>query len=98
MNEVIRLYSLDKKVYAQTATKKFIIQLRLYEWEERLNDQHFVRISHFEIVNLKAIQKIDLSFIGTIAVVLSNQITTYISRRYVTKIKKHIDESKFFID
>lgn len=31
VNEVIRLYSLDKKVYAQTATKKFIIQLRLYE-------------------------------------------------------------------
>lgn len=88
VNEVIRFYSLDKKVYAQTATKEFTIRLRLYELEERLNEKDFIRISHSEIVNIRAIKKIDLSFTGTIAVMLSNQVTTYVSRRYVTKIKK----------
>lgn len=88
VEKVIRFYSLNKKVYAQTDTKKFIVRLRLYELEERLSHQSFVRISHSEIINLKAIQKMDLSYTGTIAVILSNQVTTYVSRRYVSKIKK----------
>lgn len=88
VEKIIRFYSLNKKVYAQTDTKKFIVRLRLYELEERLSHQSFVRISHSEIINLKAIQKMDLSYTGTIAVILSNQVTTYVSRRYVSKIKK----------
>lgn len=88
IHDIIRFYSLDKKVYAQTVSNEFIIRMRLYELEERLDNKAFVRISHSEIINLKAIQKIDLSFSGTIAVVLSNKVTTYVSRRYVSKIKK----------
>jgi DNA-binding LytR/AlgR family response regulator len=67
---------------------EFILRVRLYELEERLDKTRFVRISNSEIVNLKAVKKIDLSFTGTIGITLSNGATSYVSRRYVSKIKQ----------
>ena len=86
--KVLRFYSSSQKVYAQTPENTLTVRLRLYELEERLDSTLFVRISNSEIVNLQAIQKIDLSFSGTICITLSGGITTYVSRRYVSKIKK----------
>lgn len=87
-DQVLRFYSENQKVYAATATSQFRVRLRLYELEERLNSTVFVRISNAEIVNLKAIQKLDLSFSGTIEMTLSNGTKTYVSRRYVSKVKE----------
>lgn len=67
---------------------EYTLHIRLYEIEERLNSHQFVRISNSEIINLKRVDNFDLSFTGTICVKLSNGTTTYVSRRYVAKIKK----------
>lgn len=64
------------------------MRLRLYELEERLNPHQFVRISNSEIINLKRVNNFDLSFTGTIRVKLSNETVTYVSRRYISKLKK----------
>ena len=89
-SDLVRIYSVDKKVIAETGLQAYILRMRLYELEERLDSSRFVRISHSEIVNLKAIKKIDLSFTGTIAMTLSNKKTAYVSRRYVSKIKTRL--------
>jgi DNA-binding LytR/AlgR family response regulator len=86
--EIVRFYSADKKVLAETKTQRLVIRLRLYELEERLDKTLFVRISNSEIVNMKAIKKLDLSFAGTISITLSNGATTYVSRRYVARLKQ----------
>ena len=44
--------------------------------------------SENEIINLKKVRGFDLSFTGTICVSLSNGTVTYVSRRYVAKIKQ----------
>ena len=62
--------------------------MRLYEIEEKLCSGNFVRISNSEIINLKKVKNFDLSFTGTILVRLSDGSTSYVSRRYVSKIKK----------
>lgn len=87
-SEILRFYAADQKVFAQTAQKEFMVRLRLYELEERLDKRMFVRISNSEIINLKAIKKIDLSFSGTICITLQNAEIVYVSRRYMTKIKR----------
>ena len=58
------------------------------ELEERLAKDRFVRISNSEIINLKQVKGFDLSFAGTICVTLSGGTVTYVSRRYVAKIKQ----------
>lgn len=85
---LVRIYANAGKVYAVTGKGEYTLRLRLYEAEERLDPRQFVRISNGEIINLKQVLHFDLSFTGTICVRLSNGTTTYVSRRYVAKIKK----------
>jgi len=86
--EILRVFAEGGKVFAQTPNGLFHMRLRLYELEERLDGKRFVRISNSEIVNLNWIRGFDLSFAGTICVRMKNDALTYVSRRYVAKIKQ----------
>lgn len=86
--DIVRIYSAVGKVFAVTDKKEYILRLRLYEIEERLNGKVFVRISNSEIINIKKAKKFDLSTVGTICVSLSNGDISFVSRRYVSKIKR----------
>lgn len=88
LDKIIRIFAANQKVYAQTEQSEYLLRLRLYELEERLDKNIFVRISNSEIINLKKIKNMDISFSGTICVKLCGNITTFVSRRYVSKIKK----------
>lgn len=86
--DVFRFYANGGKVYAVTDKGEFILRTRLYEIESQLCIPNFVRISNSEIINLKKVRNFDLSFAGTICVTLLDGTVTYVSRRYVPKIKK----------
>ncbi len=86
-DDLVRIYANAGKVFAVTDKGEYTVRLRLYEMEERLNAKQFVRISNSEIINLKKVKNFDLSFVGTICVELANGTTTYVSRRYVSKLK-----------
>ncbi len=87
-SDLIRIYANAGKVYAVTNKGEYILRFRLYEIESRLPFNEFIRISNSEIINLRKVNNFDLSFTGTICVKLSNGTTTYVSRRYVPKLKK----------
>ena len=87
-NQIYRVYASEGKVYAEAENGTHLLRLRLYEAEQRLVKCSFVRISNGEIINLKKVKGFDLSFAGTICVSLSNGTVTYVSRRYVAKIKQ----------
>lgn len=86
--EIIRIYASGGKVFAVTDGGEYVLRLRLYEMEERLDQSCFVRISNSEIVNLRRVKGFDLSYTGTIRVALSNGDTAFVSRRYMGRIKK----------
>ncbi len=85
---MIRIYLNSGKVVAVTDKGEYVLRLRLYEIENLLLTDQFIRISNSEIINLKKVNNFDLSFTGTICVKLSNGVTTYVSRRHVPKLKK----------
>ncbi len=87
-SELIRVYAGSGKVTAVTDNGEYNLKNRLYEMEEKLNKSYFIRISNSEIINLKKVKNFDLNFTGTICVKLSNGTVTYVSRRYVSKIKE----------
>ena len=86
--KIIRLYTANQKVYAVTKSGEYTIRLRLYELEQRLNSAEFIRISNSEIINLKEVDGFDLSYSGTICVKFRDNSTSFVSRRYVAKIKQ----------
>lgn len=87
-SRIVRIYTASGKVFAVTKEGEYTLRLRLYELEEHLDKRSFVRISNSEIINLKKVRSFDLSFSGTICVKLSDETTSYVSRRYVAKIKQ----------
>jgi len=87
---VIRFYGANQKVYAQTKEGEYTVRMRLYELAERLEPRAFVRISNSEIINMKKVVNLDLRLTGTIVVRLIDGETSYVSRRYVTKIKRYL--------
>ena len=86
--KIIRIYAANSKVFAVTEDDEYQVRLRLYELEDRLDRKFFVRISNSEIINLRKIEEFDMSFTGTICVSLTNGAVTYVSRRYIAKIKQ----------
>lgn len=87
-SNIYRIFAQSGKVFAETDKGNYVLRLRLYEVEERLEKLSFVRISDSDIINLKRVKGFDLSFVGTICVTLSNGSVTYVSRRKVAKIKQ----------
>lgn len=85
--QIYRFYSSQSKVFAVTDKGEYIVKSRLYEIEEYMRLPKFVRVSNSEIINLKKVKNFDLSLAGTIYVKFSDGTDTYVSRRYVSKIK-----------
>ena len=86
--QVLRFFADGRGVSAQTEERIFAVRLRLYELEERLTPRGFLRVSHSELVNRRKITGLDLSLTGTIRMTLEGDVTVYVSRRYVKKIKE----------
>lgn len=85
--KLFRIYSLQGKIYADDINETYRLRLRLYEAEERLAAYVWVRISHSEIINLKQVKCFDLNLSGTVGVEFINGARSFVSRRYVSKIK-----------
>ena len=90
MTDVFRIYTGNQKVYIQTHQGEYAIRYRLYELEAALDKKQFLRISNSEIINVKKIRDIDLSLIGRICIRFEDNTQTYVSRRYIPKIKKSL--------
>lgn len=86
-HSIIRFYSKDKRVYADTTHGSFLIKSPLYVLENDL-PSNFVRISNSEIVNADKIIKLDLSLAGTIRIYMEGDIESRVSRRFVSKVKE----------
>lgn len=86
--EILRIYAQSGKVLAATTSGEYTLRFRLYELEQRLDPTCFVRISNSEIINLKKVKGFDLNLAGSIRVTLTDGSVTYISRRYISKIKQ----------
>ena len=88
--EIVRIYSENKKVYLRTQENTYEVRDRLYSLEEALSGKGFIRISNSEIVNISQIEKLDMGYSGTIKMYMKNGDETFVSRRYVSKIKDEL--------
>lgn len=88
--EIFCFFTENQKVFAKTQTGIFKIKSRLYEIENLVLDTSFVRISQSEIVNFSYVESLELELNGTIRLKLKNGDYSYVSRRYVSKIKSYL--------
>ena len=86
--EIIRIYTEGRRVRVDSDRGSFDLRSRLYELEEKLGAADFVRISNSEIVQKGRILRLDFGLTGTIRLILEGGLETYVSRRYVSRIRK----------
>lgn len=90
VDDIFHIYTGNQKVYVRTQQGEYVIRYRLYELEEALDKREFLRISNSEIVNIKRIRDMDLRITGRICIRFTDGSQTYVSRRYIPRIKKSL--------
>ncbi|MBO4510355.1 MAG: LytTR family transcriptional regulator DNA-binding domain-containing protein [Lachnospiraceae bacterium] len=88
--DIIRIYTENRKLTICTKEKTYGSRMSLKELEEILDDEIFVRISRFELINLKKVSSFDLSISGTIKVIFENGTETWVARRCVRSIQEKL--------
>ena len=80
--------SVDERVFLYSATDSYEIRMKLYELEELLKNNHFLRISKSMLVNLMKISSVRPALNGRFSAILKNGEEVIISRKYVPALKK----------
>ncbi len=89
-DDIETFYAENNNIYARVKGQNYKMKQKLYELEEQLKETSFIRISHSEIANFNKVESLEIQ--GSRLIILkfqSNQIT-YVSRRYVSKIKQYL--------
>ena len=88
LDDIIRIYANDKKVYTVTEKKTYLMKLPLYKIEDYLSGKNFVRISNSEIINLDKTKNFDFKYLGTISCEMDNGDICFVSRRAMKKVRE----------
>lgn len=89
-DDIESIYAEDGKIFAKTAKDLYQIKKRLYEIENEVPNEKFVRISNSEIINFDKVDNLNTKLLGTISINLKSGYTTYVSRRYIKSIKEFL--------
>jgi len=87
-HDVVRVYSEARHVRISTVNGLYDSNKSLSWLEMQLNPDRFIRISRYEIVNIRKIARFDFSMAGTIQIVLDDGCVTWAARRYVRAIQQ----------
>jgi DNA-binding LytR/AlgR family response regulator len=85
--EIILFEAQNSIIYARTAAKKYRVKEKLYQLEEELAAEGFVRINKSEIVNILHIKEIVPWFNGRLLLKLNNKKEVEVSRSYAGDFK-----------
>ncbi len=88
--DVYYFESVDQRVFAYTKTQVYEIKNRLYELEEELPTEDFLRATKSTILNINKIKSLAPSLGGRFEVLLLNGEKTVISRQYVGVLKEKL--------
>lgn len=94
--EIVLLSANGKQVNITAKNGVYLAKQSLQSIEEILS-HNFLRVSRFEIVNLKMVRKYDFTIGGTLRIEFENGMETWASRRYIPLIKERLSGEEGYL-
>ena len=94
--EIVFISVEGKRVNIITTSGNFRAKQSLQSIEALLGSS-FLRVSRFEIIDLRMVQKYDFTFAGTLRIEFINGMATWASRRYIPLIKERITREEGYL-
>jgi len=88
--KILYIDTVDKKTFFYTKTEVYETTLKLYELEERLSANDFLRANKSCIINFNQIKSIKADLDGKLLVTMNNDEKLFISRQYATNFKEKL--------
>lgn len=89
ISDIFSIYAEDAKVFLQTEEQEFESKRKLYELEAQFA-KDFARVSKSTLVNIHKIASIQMGKLGTTELMLENDVTVHVSRKYLKELKRHL--------
>lgn len=88
IKDIYYIESVDEKTFLYLDKDIYLSKEKLYEWEERLKETSFIRISKSTILNIRYLKSVKVLFGGRMEATLINNEHLIINRHYLPAFKK----------
>lgn len=85
---IVRIFVQGKMTSIVTEDRRYLARQSLQNVEQVLDPSRFVRISRYEIVNLRKVVRYDFTLSGTLRLELTGGMETWASRRCIPQIRR----------
>ena len=92
--DILYFYSDEKNNYSKTINNTYRIKEKLYELEEQLPKNKFIRISNSCIINVEKTKSFDTSIIGCLVAKMEDDTKQEVSKRRIKNVMKFLNERK----
>lgn len=93
-NDILYFYSDEKYIYAKTRDESYRVKQKMYELEEILPNNKYVRISSAYIINIDKTISFDMGQIGSLYAKMEDGKKLEVSKRKIKEVKKFLNERK----
>ena len=93
-NDILYFYSDEKYIYAKTRDESYRVKQKMYELEEILPNNKYVRISSAYIINIDKTISFDMGQIGSLYAKMEDGKKLEVSKRKIKEVKNFLNERK----
>jgi DNA-binding LytR/AlgR family response regulator len=93
-SDIFYIESVDKKTIVFCENDIFYVKGRLYQIYEKLKSAGFVQINKYCILNINKLEKVKTLENSHLEAILSNGKSLYITRKYLSDIKRILQENE----
>ena len=93
-SDILYFYSDEKYIYAKTKDEGYKVKQKMYELEECLPTNKYIRISSAYIINIDKMVSFDMGQIGSLYAKMEDGKKLEVSKRRIKEVKKFLTERK----
>lgn len=87
---ILYIEALERNTFVYTKSATYQSDMKLYELEEALSNQDFIRVSKQMIINLRKVKSLKADVNRKIRVTLQNDEQIMVSRMYADELRKRL--------